>query len=118
MSLSSLPLSFDSLQTQFGVMKQCPLCNTTFETSGIKTIENQAKAHVFHITCSSCKHALVVLLGMTDIGVGLVGLLSDLTYEDMNRMRGKSALSEDDLFGLYHIILEKNKFNQYILSKI
>ncbi|MBT3538809.1 hypothetical protein HOF40_04485 [Candidatus Parcubacteria bacterium] len=112
-----LPQHIDSLRSQFKVMKECPLCEATFETNSIKTVDQSQGSHVLHITCSKCKNALILLVGLTDVGVGLVGLISDLTFEDAFRLKNRQSMTEDDLLDYYQTIYHKsNSFVQLLMK--
>ncbi|PLX26743.1 hypothetical protein C0581_03920 [Candidatus Parcubacteria bacterium] len=115
---SELPQHIDSLRSQFKVMKECSLCEAVFETQSIKTVDQSQGSHVLHITCSQCKNALILLVGLTDVGVGLVGLISDLSFEDARRLKRKQPMTGDDLLDYYQTIYQKsNSFVQLIMKK-
>ncbi|HAT04096.1 MAG TPA: hypothetical protein DCS29_05025 [Candidatus Magasanikbacteria bacterium] len=101
-----LPLSqhLDTLRSEFRVMKECPLCETSFELDRIKVVDQKGGTHILHITCPSCKHAVVILVGVTEMGIGLVGLLSDLNYDDVRQFRSKRTITQDQLLEFYHIL--------------
>ena len=109
--------ALDSLRSQFKVMQECPLCQKGFGKDQIKVVEQESASHVLHITCSQCQHSLIILVGMTEIGVGIVGLLSDLSLRDVHRFKNREPISEDDLLAHYETIsFNHQKFNNLIIK--
>ena len=98
-------------------MKECPLCEAVFDPKSIKMVDQSQGSHVLHVTCPACKNGIILLVGATDIGVGLVGLVSDLTFEDAYRLKHRPSISEDDLLDYYETIYQKsNSFVQLIMK--
>ncbi len=97
--------SLDSLRSQFKVMRECPVCTTVFENEHIKTVETTEGSQILHTTCSACQNSLIFFIGSTQLGLGLIGMMSDLTYEDIIRFRPKEAISEDTIIECYQALM-------------
>lgn len=96
--------SLDSLRSQFKVMRECPVCTTVFEHEHIKTVESTESSHVLHTTCVMCHNSLIFFIGSTQLGLGLIGMMSDLVYEDSVRFRHREALTEDMVIECYQAL--------------
>ncbi len=108
--------SLDSLRSHFKVMRECPVCATGFESEQIRTVENTKGSHVLHVTCPVCSNSLIFLVGSTQLGIGLIGMVSDLTYDDSVRFRRKESLSEDELIDCYQALGETSVLRQLLLN--
>lgn len=116
MNLHSQELNLDSLRSQFKIMKECPLCKKSFKMDRIQLVEMGQTTKLLHITCPSCKNALLILISFTDMGVGLVGLTSDLTLEDVRRLKTREAFGSDELLDYYEVIYNNQSEFVEILS--
>jgi hypothetical protein len=112
-----LPQELETLRSHFKVMQQCSVCNTAFDESSIHIIEElEDVSHLLHMSCASCKHKIIVLVSISDVGVGLMGLLSDLTYEDVCRFKTKKPMDEQALLENYSA-LHKISFGKYLSTE-
>jgi hypothetical protein len=108
--------SLDSLRSHFKVMRECPVCTFAFENIHIRTVESTEGSHVLHTTCPSCSNSLIFLVGSTQFGIGLIGMVSDLSYEDSLRFRRKEAIGEDELIACYQAFSKPRLFRQLFSS--
>lgn len=70
-------------------------------------IEEHADRHLMHIRCKKCAHAIIALVLTNDMAVSSVGILTDLTYEDVLKFRKADPVVMDDVIAL-HQLLEKD----------
>jgi len=108
--------SLDSLRSHFKVMRECPVCATQFGSEHIRTVESSQGSHVLHVTCLNCSNSLIFLVGSTELGIGLIGMVSDLTYDDSLRFRHKEALTDDQLIECYQALLQPSVLRQLLMS--
>jgi len=95
------------------IIKRCPTCTKDYKENHIKVIEQHIDSAVVHITCHACKQSVIAVLGQTHMGVGLVGLVTDLNLEDTTRLHRREAISEEDLL-LAVEALHSKQFSKYI----
>ena len=69
---------------------------------------------MLHITCQDCLSSVIILVSMTDIGVGLVGIVSELSYEDTCRLKRSEPMTEDEMLNFYEMISDKK--NSFVKS--
>lgn len=116
MGTKSASSSLDSLRAHFKVMRECPICTASFHDAHIKVVEHLGNSHVLHVTCEQCVNSLIFLVGSTQMGVGLVGIVSDLSFEDSVLFRGRKPLTDDDLIENYRILQHKHVLHNLLLS--
>lgn len=96
--------SLDSLRSHFKVMRECPVCTKEFNVEHIRTVESREGSHVLHATCPACGNSLIFLVGTTQLGIGLIGMVSDFTYDDSVRFRHKEPLTDDQVIECYQAL--------------
>jgi hypothetical protein len=94
-------MHLDSLKSQFSIIKKCPLCEYSFEDRHIRMVDQVKGSETLHITCPQCESHFVMMLAISDVGVGLVGMMSDLDYDDMKYFSQRKPMSDDDLLLYY-----------------
>ena len=106
--------SLDSLRSHFKVMRECPVCTYEFDAEHIRTVESREGSHVLHASCPSCQNSLIFLVGTTQLGIGLIGMVSDLTYDDTVRFRHKEALTDDQMIECYQALTSPSVLHELI----
>lgn len=99
------------------IIKRCPTCTKDYKQQHIKVVEEQTGTAVVHITCSQCKQAMIAVLGRTGLGVGFIGLATDLTLEDAKRLNRSDSFTEEDLLN-FTDILHNNTFKTLFSKSI
>lgn len=111
-----LPQELETLRSHFKVMQQCSVCNTPFDESSIHVIDEiEDVSHLLHMSCVNCKHKIIVLVSISDVGVGLMGLVSDLSFEDVCRFKLRQPMDEQALLDNYSA-LHSISFGEYLKS--
>lgn len=82
----------------------CPLCNKEYRPTNMKVVENAGDTILVHSNCPRCEGAILSLLYKDFLGITLVGLVTDLNYEDTMKVKGGQAVDEDDVLNVYKII--------------
>lgn len=82
-------------------MKQCPLCDFGFQDRHIRMVDQVKGSETLHISCPGCASHFVMMLAISDVGVGLIGMMSDLSFEDMKYFSKRAPMTDDDLLSMY-----------------
>lgn len=99
----------DLLKSQFDIIKKCPICGKNFEKKDINILNVSFSKNIIHNTCTKCKHSLVFIIESTEVGMVMLGILSDLNLEDLKKFKNKKNFSEKELLDSYKIINFKQK---------
>lgn len=83
------------------LISYCPLCNTHYNPMSAKVIEEQEDAHLIHIECRKCSSSIVALVLTGGLGISSVGLVTDLTSDDVLRFKNAQSVSTDDVIDLF-----------------
>jgi hypothetical protein len=58
-------------------------------------------AHLVHLECEACGSAVVAVIMNNALGLSTVGLLTDLTPEDVLKFRSNGTVSADEVLELH-----------------
>ena len=89
--------SLDNLR----LISYCPLCNAHYSPTEAKILEQKDGAHLIHVECGNCRSSIVAVVITGSIGISSVGLITDLTSQDVMRFKNGEAISEDDVIAAY-----------------
>ena len=105
MSSSSTNFWHDGLR----IVSYCPLCEAEFNPMEARVLGEEGETHLVHVRCRSCLNAILALVLITKAGVSSVGLVTDLSYEDVIRFKTGAKVSVDDILEV-HKLMEKGDF--------
>ncbi len=86
------------------LISYCPLCNAHYNPVEAKILEQKDGAHLIHVECGACRSSIVAVVITGGIGVSSVGLITDLTGQDVMRFKNSEALAEDDVIAAYEAL--------------
>jgi hypothetical protein len=98
------------------LLRQCPICNTAYVAEMFRTIDENDGANLLHCTCSHCHQSVMALVMSSPTGVSSVGMVTDLTAEDVSRISRKSSISEDELLSFHSLLTRQHVFEQSVLA--
>mgnify|MGYP001568762633 CR=1 FL=1 len=78
-----------------------------------RVLDEDGETHLLHVRCKNCANAMLALVLVTKAGVSSVGLVTDLSYEDVVQFRSSAKVSVDDVLSI-HGILEQGKLEKII----
>jgi len=96
--------SLDNLR----VISYCPLCNSHYNPSQAKVLEEKDGAHLIHVECKKCDSSIVAVIITGGIGVSSVGLITDLTSDDVIKFKNQDPVTDDDVIEAYEIVKNNN----------
>ena len=104
-----LPNSSEDLASEgIKLISQCPFCQMKYQPSLTKILEERRGAHLVHLECFNCGSSIVALIISGGLGVSSIGLLTDLTSEDVIRFKNSASVSLDNVIEI-HELLNKNE---------
>jgi len=86
------------------LITECPMCNASFFPEEVTVIGEDNRIQLLHATCNQCSSSVVILLLLGDTGIGSVGVVTDLTREDIVRFQHGGLIDSDDVLGLHKIL--------------
>ncbi|MBI5466144.1 MAG: hypothetical protein HY974_02565 [Candidatus Kerfeldbacteria bacterium] len=91
------------------LISYCPLCEAAYSPLQARVLEEREDAHLLHIQCSHCHSSIVALVLSSAIGITSVGLVTDLTGDDVLRFKDAEALNTDEVLSFHHLLYPSNR---------
>lgn len=88
------------------LVSSCPLCGTEYAPEEAKVVSEKEGAFLVHTNCKRCGSSVVATLIASQMGISSVGLITDLTYEDVVKFKDHDAITTDDILAVYHLLQE------------
>lgn len=93
-------LSGDGLR----LISYCPLCETSYNPLRARVLEERDDAHLVHMQCSACGSSIVALIMSSSLGITSVGLITDLTSDDVLHFKDVGRVTADDVLNLHQFL--------------
>lgn len=61
----------------------------------------QGQTHLLHVNCKKCQNSIIALVLVNQVGASSVGLLTDLSYDDVLRFREDREIHIDDVMATH-----------------
>lgn len=88
---------------------RCPVCNTMYDLQKFRIIAERDQNVLTYIQCASCGSAVLSMLSAGQQGLQAVGLVTDLTVDEVVAFeRSGAPVSADDAIAL-HGLLERDR---------
>ena len=91
-------------QESLRLISYCPVCDTSYNPMEARVIDERDGRHLMHIRCKKCAHSILALVLTSGMGVSSMGLLTDLTFDDVVRLRAAEPIVVDDVIALHHLL--------------
>lgn len=90
------------------LITHCPVCSLRYDPLEAKILDEGDNSHLVYIKCRSCKSAILAVIMANNLGISSVGLITDLTGDDVLKFRETVAVHCDDVIEV-HQFLNKEK---------
>ncbi len=101
----------------------CPLCETNYNPMEARVLGEREDGHLLHIRCKKCWNSILALVLVSNAGVSSVGLITDLTYDDVRKFSSReTSVSTDDVIAVHQLMTddggEEPDFIDAVLDRI
>ena len=80
----------------------CPVCDKKFNSSGVLLLDKFEGMQTVYIECRKCYSSVVLGVARNIPGVvTTIGMLTDMTREDITRLGGMKPISADDVLAIH-----------------
>ena len=66
-----------------------------------KLLGQDGDTRLLHVTCRKCHHTILTLVLVNKVGASSVGILTDLSYEDVLRFQANKAVTVNDVIDVH-----------------
>jgi hypothetical protein len=67
-------------------------------------LEERDDAHLVHIQCATCGSSIVALILSSSVGLTSVGLITDLTGDDVLHFKDVGRVTSDEVIELHNLL--------------
>lgn len=92
------------------LISYCPLCESSYDPREARVLGEKEDSHLLHIQCGNCSNAIIALVLISSVGVSSVGLVTDLSYDDVQRFRKVGSVSTDDVIEVHGAMQDEDMF--------
>lgn len=110
---ASQPANFMNEGVRF--LSICPLCETNYNPLEARILGEQDTAHLVHIQCRKCLNALLALVMVNQMGISSVGLITDLTFDDVLKYKDEEVVNADDALAVHQMLEDDDAFLKALL---
>ena len=86
----------------------CPVCETRYNPMEARLLGEQGETHLLHVQCRKCQHSILAIVLVNQVGASSVGLLTDLSYDDVVRVKSGAWVSVDDVIEVHELFQSAN----------
>lgn len=91
----------NSIDESLQLLRQCPLCQASYQTGDLTVIEDYDDVRLVHMTCGECASAVMAIVVVSPLGMSSVAVFTDLTAGDVSRLRSRDIFNQDDVLDFY-----------------
>lgn len=86
------------------LISYCPQCHGHYNPLAARVIVERDDAHLVHAQCMSCGSFILALVTNSVFGVSSIGVLTDMTGDDVIKFKESEEVQEDDVLDFYEWI--------------
>lgn len=74
---------------------RCPVCDKNYKAETARLFAKKESVNMVHIACGSCGSALIAMITAMGQGMSSVGMVTDLTFEDAQKLYSRDPITLD-----------------------
>ncbi|TSC56813.1 MAG: Uncharacterized protein G01um101418_214 [Parcubacteria group bacterium Gr01-1014_18] len=108
----------DSLPEGIHSLSLCPICQSKYNPIGVRILEEREGSHLVYFTCRNCAGSVVSVVTHVGIGISSVGVLTDLSADEVVRYaHGEDPIALDDVLELHAWIEDpRKKYLEFLMN--
>lgn len=83
------------------ISSYCPVCNSKYNPIEARILEDRNDLHLIHIRCRHCFSAIVALVMVSNLGVNSIGMITDLSSEEVLKFKQAKPIGHDDVIDIH-----------------
>lgn len=103
------PKKSESWREALKFINRCPICSEAYNNQEAKLFAKNDTTTLVHLTCERCASYFVAMVLVVGQGVSSVGMVTDLSYEDAQKLFRAEPFTTDELIDA-HELMQKNLF--------
>ena len=95
---------WNDFQKGLRLVSYCPLCHTQYLPMEASVLEERNDAHLIYAQCRTCNSSILALVYREEGGTCSVGLVTDLTKEEVMKYRNAEEITADDVIDVHQLL--------------
>ncbi|MFH1175725.1 MAG: hypothetical protein V1698_03320 [bacterium] len=95
-----------------GFADKCPLCGKKMNLISAQMIEKRDNSPLLFVVCNHCKGAVMIAIVNDAFGVASLGIMTDMSLEDVEKFRGKKGITSDEVLDLHLLAAGKKAISE------
>jgi len=96
------------IQDSLRIMRQCPVCSGNNQPTEDNILRQQDNVQLMHFTCPQCNHSVIAVIVTSQIGLSSVGMVTDMTADDVLKLHHRDPINEDELLAWHKFLKVKH----------
>jgi hypothetical protein len=114
--MAGTPSSPESWREALKFINRCPICSATYELEKARLFAESDVAHLVHFTCAKCQSYFVAMVVVVGRGLSSVGMITDLSFDDVSKLYRTSPLTTDEVIEGYETVHSNTFLHSLILN--
>ncbi|MFA4936670.1 MAG: hypothetical protein WC575_00030 [Patescibacteria group bacterium] len=86
------------------LISYCPLCEKSYNPLKARILDEKDGAHLVHLQCGECGSSIVALILTSTLGITSVGLVTDLTSEDVMKFKDYNQINSNEVINFHQLL--------------
>ena len=99
------------------LLSYCPLCEKQHQGVDAHVLGSEGDICVWHIRCRACHHALLAMVLKNKELVSTVGIVTDLSVDDVHRVMNQKSVSLNDVLRAHQAFAKPEYLKKLIQEK-
>lgn len=99
-----MPKRAQSLHEGLKLISFCPVCQVGYNPIEARILGERDDSQLLHVQCRNCANAILALVHFSAQGISSLGMVTDLTFDDVVRFRDESFVEADDVLRAHEFL--------------
>lgn len=86
------------------IPQKCPVCNSQRDNLFYAPIGHDGSRTAIYVSCEKCLASMLFFITQNDVGVMVMGALTDVSVDEAKDFFGASSVSDDDVIDIHEYL--------------
>ena len=105
---------FNLFNDNTSLMTHCPVCNLRYDPLEARVVRENGAHHLVHVSCRFCRSAILAIIVASTTGINSIGLVTDMTVDDVSKFGESQPLTSDDVLEAYQFLHRERVLSDHL----
>ena len=105
---------FNLFNDNTSLMTHCPVFNLRYDPLESRVLRERGAGHLVHVSCGFCRSAIIAIIITNSVGINSIGLVTDMTADDVMKFGGNQPLTSDDVLEAYQFLHRERVLSDHL----